>query len=74
MTFDQIEKALMAGEILESYSDTGRGESCLIVGFSQDIPIHVVCGERGEDIVIITIYVPKPPKFSDPWTRETKNG
>ena len=74
LTFDQVEKALLGGEILEYYTDTGRGESCLILGFSQDIPIHIVCGHRGEDIVIISMYVPKPPKFSDPWTREEKNG
>jgi len=28
LTFHQIEKALLNGEILEDYPDTGRGESC----------------------------------------------
>ena len=69
LTFHEIEIALLNGEILEQYPDTGRGESCLIVGFSDDIPIHIVCGWRGEKIVIITVYVPKPPKFINPWTR-----
>jgi len=44
LTFHQIEKALLNGEILEDYPDTGRGESCLVLGFSDDIPIHAVCG------------------------------
>ncbi len=69
LTFAQVEEALLKGEIFEDYPDTGRGESCLVVGFSGDIPIHVVCGWRGENIVIITVYIPTPPKFLDPWTR-----
>ncbi len=28
LTFHQIERALLNGEILEDYPDTGRGESC----------------------------------------------
>ena len=74
LTFHQIEAAILGGEILEQYSDDGRGESCLLLGFSDNIPIHVVCGWRGTRIVIITVYVPKPSKFVDPWTRSKKHG
>lgn len=66
----QIVEAILASEVLEQYSDTGRGESCLLVGFSEETPIHVVCGRRSENIIIITVYIPGPPKFSDPWTRQ----
>ncbi len=69
LTFAQIERALLNGYILEQYPDTGRGESCLIVGIADDVPIHLVCGWRGERIVLITVYIPRPPKFTDPWTR-----
>jgi hypothetical protein len=69
LTFAQIEDVLLNGTILEHYADTGRGESCLVVGFSGGTPIHVVCGWRGERIVVVTVYVPRPPKFTDPWTR-----
>jgi hypothetical protein len=69
LTFAQIEEALLSGEILEQYPDTGRGESCLLVGFAQDVPIHIVCGWRGERVALITVYIPHPPKFVDPWTR-----
>ena len=69
LTFVQIEEALLDGAILEDYPDEGRGERCLVVGFSDETPIHVVCGWRGENIVIITVYIPGPPKFADPWTR-----
>lgn len=69
LTFAQIEEALLDGEILERYPDTGRGESCLVVGFAGDVPIHAVCGWRGEKVALITIYIPGPPRFVDPWTR-----
>ena len=73
LTFRQVENALMKGDILENYPDTGRGESCLVLGFSDDIPIHIVCGWRGKQVVVITVYVPKPPKFVDPWKRGKTN-
>ncbi len=73
LTFREIEQALLSGEVLEQYDDTGRGESCLILGFAGETPIHIVCGWRGDMIAIITVYVPKPPKFIDPWTREDTN-
>ena len=69
LTFAQVEDALLNGEILEQYPDTGRGESCLVVGFVRDVPIHAVCGWRGEKVALITVYIPRPPKFVDPWTR-----
>jgi hypothetical protein len=72
LTFAQVEMALLDSRILEQYADTGRGESCLVVGFAEEIPIHTVCGWRGEKIVLITVYVPHPPKFIDPWTRGEK--
>jgi len=58
------------GRILEKYKDTGRGESCLVAGFSNSgKPVHTVCGKRGDHLVFITVYVPKPPKFKAPYER-----
>ena len=69
LTFTQVEGALLHGKILEQYPDTGRGASCLVVGFAKETPVHIVCGRRGEKIALITVYIPTPPKFIDPWTR-----
>jgi hypothetical protein len=63
LTFTQIETALLNGENIEEYVDDRRGESCLILGYAEDVPIHIVCGWRGEKVAIITVYIPKPPKF-----------
>lgn len=66
----EIEEAILNGRILEDYEDTGRGESCLIVGFSNNgKPIHIVSGYNSDRMVIITVYIPTPPKFKTPYER-----
>jgi hypothetical protein len=53
--------------------DSGRGESCLLAGFTDaGKPVHVVCGGMGEYLVIITVYIPTPPKFINPYERGSK--
>ncbi len=74
LTFAEVEQALLSSEVLEQYPDTGRGESCLVLGFAGNVPIHAVCGWRGERIALITVYIPRPPKFVDPRTRGVGNG
>ena len=69
LTLKQVETALLDGQILERYPDTGRGESCLVLGYADNIPIHIVCGWRGDQVAVITVYIPGPPKFIDPKTR-----
>lgn len=66
----EVEESLLTGRILEQYPDTGRGESCLVAGFSDGgKPVHTVCGRRGDWLVIITVYIPTPPKFKSPYER-----
>jgi len=70
LMISEIEEAILNGRILEKYKDTGRGESCLVAGFTEEgKPIHIVCGMRGDFIVIITVYIPTPPKFKTPYRR-----
>lgn len=69
LTVACVEEALLKGQVLEQYPDSGRGESCLVVGVSGEMAVHAVCGWRGDRIALITVYVPRPPKFVDPWTR-----
>jgi len=70
LTLDDVEESLFSGRILEQYKDTGRGESCLVVGFSNTgKPVHSVCGELRDQMVLITVYLPTPPKFINPFER-----
>nr|VFJ49101.1 MAG: protein of unknown function (DUF4258) [Candidatus Kentron sp. DK] len=70
LTLSEIREALWNGVVLEYYEDTGRGESCLVAGFTgRGKPIPVVCGERKDTLVIITVYIPMPPRFISPYER-----
>ena len=67
----EVEEALLTGRILEEYKDTGRGDSCLTVGFTkQGKPIHIICAEMDDLLVIVTVYIPTPPKFTNPFERK----
>jgi len=47
-----------------------RGQSCLILGYSNNRPIHIVCGYTPIKWVrIITVYIPKLPKWINDKTR-----
>lgn len=73
LTLTEIEEALLTGRILEQYEDTGRGESCLVAGFTKTgKPVHIVCGKRENWLVIITVYIPRPPKFKTLYERGEK--
>lgn len=69
ITIREIEQALLSHpcEIIEKYPNDPRGESCLILGFTQEQkPIHVVCGIQEEGfLVIITVYRPDPNLWTD---------
>ncbi len=70
MTVAEVEEALLPGRVLEQYEDTGKGESCLVVGFTESgKPLHMVCGEIDDHVILITIYIPTPPKFTHPHER-----
>jgi hypothetical protein len=70
LEISQIVEAILDDDILEQYPDTGRGPSCLLIGFAGQTPIHVVCGMQTGYVIIVTVYIPGPPKFVDPWTRQ----
>ena len=67
---EEVEDALFNGRILEHYADTGRGESCLVAGFTRaGKPIHIVFARNNGISIIVTVYLPKPPKFKTPFIR-----
>ncbi|MDP3105818.1 MAG: DUF4258 domain-containing protein [Candidatus Methanoperedens sp.] len=73
ITIPDLEAVISNGEILEEYHDDPRGESCLILGYSQNRPIHIVCGYTSINwIRIITVYIPKLPKWIDERTRANR--
>jgi hypothetical protein len=41
---------------MAGFADTGK-------------PIHAVCGRQGDWLVIVTVYIPAPPKLITPFER-----
>ncbi|MDY0082617.1 MAG: DUF4258 domain-containing protein [Ignavibacteriaceae bacterium] len=73
ISIDDIEAAILNGEILENYSDDPRGKSYLILGYSEKKAIHIVCGLTTlKSVRIITVYLPALPKWIDERTRKKK--
>jgi len=69
LMISEVEEAILNGSILETYPNDN--DSCLVVGFTRGgKPIHIVCGQSGDKLVIITVYIPKPPKFINPYERK----
>jgi len=70
LTIAEVESALMDCDVLETYPEDPRGESCLALGFVKNKPVHFVCGRnRAGHLVLITVYIPSLPKWKDPYTR-----
>jgi hypothetical protein len=68
---DDIVHALQTGQVVEAYPKDPRGSSALIAGQDpQGRWIHVVCGSFDQEyLLVITVYLPQPTKWKDPFTR-----
>ena len=61
-----VKRCLANGEIIENYPDDYPHPSCLVFGYTvNNKVIHVVVGNDGEYIYIITVYFPNTAKFED---------
>ena len=70
ISIEDIKTAFINGEIIEDYPEDKRGKSCLVLGYSNVRPIHIVCSKSKIGwIKIITVYVPMPPKWIAPKMR-----
>ncbi len=70
ISIQEIEQAILRGEIIEDYPQDRRGPSCLVLGYSGNKPIHIVCSILTNGwLRIITVYIPKMPKWINPRQR-----
>lgn len=74
ITQEDIESALLNGEIIEEYENDYPYPSCLIYGINlNDKVLHVVCGVNEVELWIITAYYPDNKKWEkDLKTRKEK--
>src|SRR6185295_4044884 len=66
---ENIEMSILNGILVEDYPEDKRGRSALIAGPADFRWIHVVCGRKGDWVIIITVYLPKPPHWETPVQR-----
>jgi Domain of unknown function (DUF4258) len=70
ITLDEVLAAIANGQILENYSEHKRGPCCLLYGRThRGRPLHIVCTTAQPLLIIITVYVPLPPKWVSPTQR-----
>lgn len=70
IALSEVFEAVSLGEVLEDYPEHRRGPCCLLHGRTKaGRDLHVVCTTAAPTLVIITVYEPKPPKWSTPKKR-----
>lgn len=66
ITQEDIEQAILNGEIIEEYKQDYPYPSCLILGKTNNNKIiHVVCGVGENELWIITSYYPNEDEWQD---------
>ena len=66
ITQNDVEKALLNGEIIEEYENDYPYPSCLIYGINlKDEVLHIVCGISEIEVWIITAYYPDNIKWEE---------
>ena len=64
ITFDDVLGAIDSSCIVENYPDHRRGACCLLCGYTRNgRPVHVVCTTGREELILVTVYEPKLPKW-----------
>lgn len=67
---DEVQEAITTGEIIENYPEHQRGPCCLLSGITKSgRNLHIVCTTTQPILIIITVYIPKPPKWITPTKR-----
>jgi len=75
ITQEDIEQAILNGEVIEIYENDYPYPSCLVYGVNlKNEILHIVCGFNNAEIWIITAYYPDDIKWkSDKKTRRESN-
>jgi hypothetical protein len=65
IAIDDVESAVLSGEIIEQYPSDYPYPSCLIIGIDTGKQyLHVVCGIGVEELWLITAYYPSEDEWS----------
>ena len=65
ISFEDVRSAILSGTIIEQYPDDYPYPSCLILGYAQNGPLHIVVGLGHKKLWLITTYKPDVDKWED---------
>ena len=65
ITMENVKTAIMSGVIIEDYPNDYPEPSCLILGFDNKLPLHIVCGIHDDELWLITAYHPNTDEWYD---------
>lgn len=70
ISIEDIEQAVLNGDVFEIHKNAQRGNSSVVLGFSGEKPVHVKCADGKNDwLIIVFAYSPSLPIWQDPQTR-----
>ena len=69
---NDVENAVVHGEIIEEYPDDEPYPSYLTLHFDQEGALHVVYAKEDQKRIIITAYRPDPNKWSSDFRQRRK--
>lgn len=70
-----VEVSLKSCELIEDYQTEGRPlPDCLVLGYVEKDPIHIVVAidDEFDRILIVTVYRPLPERWGNDWKRRKK--
>ena len=74
ITTDDVETALINGEVIETYPDDYPHPSYLVFGHTkEDRVLHIVCGVSSTELWLITAYYPNNIKWLDDFKTRRKD-
>jgi hypothetical protein len=68
-----IRTVIEQGEVIENYPEDARGHSCLLLGFTDNRFLHVVCAPKDDYLAIITAYLPSDQEWEDNYKKRKKS-
>ncbi|MDR2543641.1 MAG: DUF4258 domain-containing protein [Treponema sp.] len=73
ISMSDVENALTNGEIIEQYPTDYPFPSCLVLGKTKEgEALHVVCGSNGEELWLITAYIPNNFEWTEDFKQRRK--
>jgi Domain of unknown function (DUF4258) len=74
IALDDVLHAISNACLLEDYPDHRRGACSLLYGTdARPRDIHMICTTANPTLIIITAYLPKPPKWISPTQRRSQS-